>query len=304
MRVRSWCTLGPGTLKRARIRDLTIRLLLVLIMMVPLPVLAWVLDRQASGESMETLKSYVIASFILQWAGVLLTVKWMRTRQRPLPITRVARHTTLPNHPSGPYRGPGARACSPEVAVRHVDLGRYDCDLEPAWVQVRDKSTNGIWRLPRRRLEAQSCRRTSHKYYLAVASVFTFAVVVGAIFISQCLEITADQFTMLMVVALALMISPFLLRLLFPGFLVLVVYAALCGLHAALTGFWFYVPGQGVGQIFYAAGMIPYIVSRLFLSVWTENDVLLESEGAEVKLTLSESGFRRLTRALGMGSEV
>jgi hypothetical protein len=193
--------------------------------------------------------------------------------------------------------GPGA------TIKRHLDLGRYGCDVTTDHVTVIDKVTRGVWELERHELGARSRRSVSHRYYLSIMGLSVFSLFIGLVFIVQILDLSEGQLTLLASGALLLMASPFIVRLLVSGFPVILIYVGLCGLFSVLVGGWFHVPMLGMDGVFYMAGILPYLGSRLFASVWAENNLVLESGDGRVELKVTDTGLRRLHRALGNGEE-
>jgi hypothetical protein len=95
------------------------------------------------------------------------------------------------------------------------------------------------------------------------------------------------------------MISPFLARILTVGFKVLVLYLVFCGIFSTSIDYVFSFPYYGIDWMVYVIGMMPYIVSRIFIGVWVENDLVLESGGVIFEVKLSDDRFRALKKALG-----
>ncbi len=298
----SWCPLTLEDLRRLRMRNLAVLILILCMITVPVMVLGWIFVRLVLGDTPGMLQIWVVGSFAVQWVGVVLMMRWFKTHQRPTGETHIQHQGPFP----APLEEglPVRRAGQPLGGARHkrhVNLGRYDCEVTTDRVLVKDKATNDVWRLERSGLEAVSRRRVNHRYYFAVLGLMVLALFFAAVFISQGLDVGVSQFVVLMTGAFVLMISLFLVRLFISGFKVFLFYPAFCAMLLIGIGSQLTIPMQGMDWMFCGTGMVPYLASRLFTGIWVENDLVLSSGGTSVELKVPDNRFRSLVSALGTG---
>lgn len=160
-------------------------------------------------------------------------------------------------------------------------------------VAVRSKQENSVVSFPRKALFVEAEERKRLAYYLAPIAMFVLAFYFSAIFLHEAFE---NEWELLLLPPVFL--SPFLIRRFVQGFHVLGYYFLISIFFSLTIGSWKGNPyGSGI-IIFFILGLLPYILSKVFIHIWEEARLIFSCGSERYTFTCSKRKAEKIRKTL------